>query len=249
MAQLTDRQKEIKDLIEKGKKADEIGKTLGITTNAVYQQIRRMRGRSGGRSAAKPKASASKSGRKSGAKPAAAAKPAATPAPTPAPAAKTEPRPMTPLQAVRARRDEVSAGLREAEAAVTAAQRTLKQAEESRDKVKAKVDPELAVLDAAEAALKGEAPKAAAKPKATTAAKPSSGAKPAAKSGTKASGSKGGSGSAKGTSAAKPTSNGKGNAASVPEPTTQAEREATADAVEADAAHDAAEAPQTPVAA
>lgn len=40
---LTDRQREIKDRLEGGMGAREIAQELGITRNAVYQQIQRMR--------------------------------------------------------------------------------------------------------------------------------------------------------------------------------------------------------------
>lgn len=40
---LTDRQREIKNLLDQGLGAREIGDELGISRNAVYQQIQRMR--------------------------------------------------------------------------------------------------------------------------------------------------------------------------------------------------------------
>lgn len=40
---LTDRQREIKELLDKGWGARDIGEELGISRNAVYQQIQRMR--------------------------------------------------------------------------------------------------------------------------------------------------------------------------------------------------------------
>lgn len=40
---LTDRQREIKELLDTGLTAREIGEHLGISRNAVYQQIQRMR--------------------------------------------------------------------------------------------------------------------------------------------------------------------------------------------------------------
>lgn len=43
VAQLTDRQREIKKRLNKGMGAREIAADLGITRNAVYQQIQRMR--------------------------------------------------------------------------------------------------------------------------------------------------------------------------------------------------------------
>lgn len=90
-AQLTERQAEIVDLLEKGKTPTEIGKKLKISTNGVYQQMRRIRkipgyskvgNTSGGSGGSTRKASASRSsGRKSTR--------TSTPAPSrPAPAAK-----------------------------------------------------------------------------------------------------------------------------------------------------------------
>lgn len=43
MTQLTERQREIKKLLIKGMGAREIAEELGITRNAVYQQIQRLR--------------------------------------------------------------------------------------------------------------------------------------------------------------------------------------------------------------
>lgn len=40
---MTDRQREIKNLLDQGHGAREIGEVLGISRNAVYQQIQRMR--------------------------------------------------------------------------------------------------------------------------------------------------------------------------------------------------------------
>lgn len=43
VAQLTERQREIKTRLDAGMQAREIAQDLGITRNAVYQQIQRMR--------------------------------------------------------------------------------------------------------------------------------------------------------------------------------------------------------------
>src|SRR5437868_1597307 len=43
MAQLTDRQRTIKSRLDEGKGARQIAEELGITRNAVYQQIQRLR--------------------------------------------------------------------------------------------------------------------------------------------------------------------------------------------------------------
>lgn len=43
MSELTERQQQIKDLLDQGVPAREVGDKLGITRNAVYQQIASMR--------------------------------------------------------------------------------------------------------------------------------------------------------------------------------------------------------------
>lgn len=212
MAQLTERQQQIVGLQKEGKTAPQIAEALSITTNAVYQQIRRMRG-----GAAKPKA-AKKSGPKSaGTKTTASsgttgtANVTATPTPTP--------RPLTPLQSLRSRRDEISADIKEAQSERDAALRTYAKAQESLEKLTGRYAEELARLDAAEHALKGTTPEpevvaapepapAAAKANGTTPPKRKTAAQAAAEKKAKED-------AAKATSAAAPT--------------TQTEREATAD--------------------
>lgn len=141
MAQLTERQQQIKTLLEQGKKAEAIGQELGISANAVYQQVRRMR-----KAGAKPK-----TGRQSARKPARAAAPAA---PNPGAASSNGTATATPLQAVRARRDLIQAECKQAESAVAAIQKSLDAAKEQASKVKARHADELKALDKAESALK-----------------------------------------------------------------------------------------------
>lgn len=142
MAQLTERQQQIKTLLEQGKKAEAIGQELGISANAVYQQVRRMR-----KAGAKPK-----TGRQSARKPAAAR--AAAPAPNPGAASSNGTATVTPLQAVRSRRDLIQAECKQAESAVAAIQKSLDAAKEQASKVKARHADELKALDKAESALK-----------------------------------------------------------------------------------------------
>lgn len=80
---------------------------------------------------------------------------------------------MTPLQAIRARRDAITAEVKAAGQMVAEAERVLKAANEQQAKAEAKVKDELSQLDAAESALTG---------KVTPATKPKrqSGRKPAA---------------------------------------------------------------------
>lgn len=172
---LTERQQQIKDRLEQGKKPDEIAKELGITTNAIYQQIRRMR--AGG---------AKNVGRKSGGsgRKRTAPKPAA-PKPTPQAAA---PAHITPLQAVRARRDEIKHEVRDCDQAVAAAQRALDAAKAQAEKVAARHKEELKALDKAEAVLR---PQQSANGSGPAAKKPASRRRSAAK---RTSAAKGGNG-------------------------------------------------------
>lgn len=153
-AQLTERQQEIKSLIEQGKDANQIGAELGISPNAVYQHLRRMR-QAG---SVKPKAAAAaakstpKSGRKSGGTSPAA--PAAKPAPAPAPEIVV--RESTPLQAIRARRDEIKASVKDAADALVVANAALREAQAAYDKASGKHADELKMLDGAESALTGK---------------------------------------------------------------------------------------------
>lgn len=163
-AQLTERQQQIVDLQKEGKKAPEIATILGITPNGVYQQIRRMR-------------DAKKTGSTKSAKPSTKpAKPTSTGTST-----GTEQfalgqakslRPVTPLQSIRNRRDEIKAEIRSADAEREAAQRALAKAEEAATKLTDRYASELGNLDAAEAALKGTTLAASPKPPARAAKSP-----------------------------------------------------------------------------
>jgi IS30 family transposase len=166
---LTERQQQIKDLMEQGQKPDEIAKKLGITTNAIYQQLRRMRG------------GAKKTGRKSARKPQAPARggsrlPAAPPAPAPAH--------ITPLQAVRARRDEIKHEVRDCDQAVAAARRALDAAIAQSEKVAARHKEELKALDKAEAVLRPQASSNGSSPPAKKPASRGKSAPPATSGGT-----------------------------------------------------------------
>ncbi len=195
--QLTARQTEIKGLIEQGMKAPQIAQQLGISPNAVYQNIRRMKDRSG--SAPKAKTSGDTTAK--------AAKPA-----TPNITGQGRPtRPVTPLQSLRDRREEIKGEIKAAESERDTAQRAATKAQEAMDKLAARYADELTRLDAAEAALKGEA--APTKPQAPArTGKPAEAATPRPKSTGKKSGAK---------------SNGTGPA---PDAATQAANEAKIDA-------------------
>lgn len=146
---LTARQKEIKGLQAEGLKPPEIAERLGVSPNAIYQQLARMRksGKSGGSS----KTNARKGGSKATQKPA-----AARPARPAAPAQAKPARPLTPLQAIRERRSEIEAEVKAATADLEAAEKALEKAREAHTTVTTRFDEELAHLNGAEAVLKGE---------------------------------------------------------------------------------------------
>lgn len=164
---LTERQQQVKDLLEKGNTAPQIAQKLGISTNAVYQQIRRMRGGK----------KAKKAGRKSGAK----ARTASTPSPVSTPGAGFSAsviKPITPQRAVANRRDEIQAEVKESAKTLAEAEKVAARAKEDHVKLSAKHKDELKRLDAADRALRGGRPvvrpvkkraaKAKAAPKAST---------------------------------------------------------------------------------
>lgn len=161
---LTDRQKEIKGLQREGLKPAEIGERLGISANAVYQQLARMRkgggaGKSTGTKGSAPKRTATKAGRtpaKAAPKPSAPRRAAPRPAPVVEP-----PKPLTPLQAIRERRSTIEADLKRTADDLAAAEKALVTAREAHEKAAAKHTEELRNLDLAERAVKGEIPKVA----------------------------------------------------------------------------------------
>ena len=138
---LTDRQQQIKALLDQSKTPHEIGEALGITENAVYQHIRRMRS-AGHKLTAKPSA----------AKPKRADKPSdATQLNRLFNVAAADP--VSPLAAVRARKDVIVAELKIAEHAVADARTALEKAQQANDRVSERHAAELKTLQAAEAAL------------------------------------------------------------------------------------------------
>lgn len=165
---LTERQTEIKRLLDEGKTPREIGEALKITENAVYQHIRRMRGNGHRVNTARSSGSKSGSRKRSGSR-------SSRPAPAPAP---SEPRLMTPLQAIRARKDAIAHEIRDARQALESAERAAKLAGEAHEKTQAKTKDELSALDKAEAAITGKPVIKAAKSRSrSTAAKASSNGK------------------------------------------------------------------------
>lgn len=186
---LTETQKKVAALVKEGKKPSEIATILDTSTNNVYQHLRRMRDAKGG---AKPKAPAK--GKTAAKKTPAAAK--ATPAVTATTGQMKALRPLTPLQSIRARRDEINADIKVFAAERDSAVRAADKAREALDKITARHVGELGSLDAAEAALTGKpvagtpviepvAPAPAPTGKAPTPPRPKTGAKAGSKPGGK----------------------------------------------------------------
>lgn len=183
---LTKRQQEIVELQKQGKKPAEIGQALNISTNAVYQQIRRMRDGSSAKAASRPRTAKVAEERPSDS----------------SSDLRVATRAVTPLQALRARRDEIEADIKAALAARDAAQKTLDKAQGDLDRINTRNADELKRLEAAEAALKGTTvsvtsngsgeaeqvgtPKATRRSSGKSADKPAEAAKPAAKPAEKA---------------------------------------------------------------
>lgn len=143
---LTERQQEIKALQDQGKTPREIAEALGITVNGIYQQLRRMK--AGG---AKPSTA-----KKPAAKPAIKASPAKAP-PAP-PAHSLPPREMTPLAAIRARKQAIERQLKESASAVSAAAAHLTKTNEGHGTLVAKHAEELRQLEVAEGVITGQVP-------------------------------------------------------------------------------------------
>jgi len=155
---LTERQQEIKKLLDEGKTPREVGEALGISENAVYQHRRRMGAsakKSSGRSAA-PKATktASKPAQKRTQRKRSQA-PRQT-APAPVAVAAAEPVAMDPLSAVRHRQAEIDAMLADSKTALEEATKAHQTAQKAHDDAESKVKPELERLAAAEALLTGK---------------------------------------------------------------------------------------------
>jgi IS30 family transposase len=184
-AELTERQQEIKALLDDNKTPGEIATALGITENAVYQHIRRMRN-NGHKVGSKPRTvSRSRNSR---------SRNTGTPKPVLVP--EQQVRIATPLQAIRARKEVIEHELKAAEKSVLDAERALVGAREHSTAVNKRHQDELKSLDKAEelfrrpaltpapkapakrasarrkAASKSAAKPAAAKPDATAAQEP-----------------------------------------------------------------------------
>lgn len=135
--ELTERQQQVQAKLKEGKKAPQIAEELGITPNAVYQTLARVRAMTGG----------------DGAKPKSTAKPKAKPKPKPEPAAVKA---ATPLQALKLRQDEIQGELKSLSTEVEVAERALARMKDAQAKAQEKHADELKRIEGAMAVLRGE---------------------------------------------------------------------------------------------
>jgi hypothetical protein len=156
MAQLTERQQQVADLVKQGKKAKEIGNVLGISENAVYQQLRKIRAAGGTRSTGQTRSSNARStASRSRSRAAAAPKPAADP---------IEPVVM-PEDALSVRRRNIEAELKATKNRQTEADSTYKALTAECERATASLTAELERIKNAELALTGKLAPAAPKPR------------------------------------------------------------------------------------
>jgi regulatory LuxR family protein len=177
---LTERQQEIKALLDKGKTPREVGEALGISENAVYQHRRRM----GVKSSSTRRGSAKRADESTRVRAAAARAQAPAkrttqrkrtqqprkPQLAAVPTGPTTPEAMDPLTAVRHRRTEVNSLIEGARFEAEAAAKVAATAQKADDEALAKVKVELDQLDTAEAVLTGKL-----KPPTKASRKPSNG--------------------------------------------------------------------------
>jgi hypothetical protein len=165
---LTPRQKEIKALLDKDFTPTEVADKLGVSSNAIYQHLRRMK--------KAPKASKARtSPRKPGTRRAAARKrpsrakrttaraPALGERGTAVLASGTLLKPHTPLQVIRNRKDEIEAAVKHSAAVVAEDEKGYLTSKERHETLVTKNKEELRRLDIAEQALQGKIVKPAPK--------------------------------------------------------------------------------------
>jgi hypothetical protein len=157
---LTDRQKEIKGLLDKGKTPKEIGAQLGISENAVYQQRRRIKAAQGSpRRGSAKRADEGTRVRAAAARAAAPKQQRKRSAPAPAAAngnSGTTQAPADPLGEVRRRKAEIDSWLTGTKATLDDAAAAHEAAQKAHSEAEAKVQKELEQLAAVEAVLTGK---------------------------------------------------------------------------------------------
>lgn len=166
---LTERQQEIKTLLDQGKTPREVGEALGISENAVYQHRRRMQGKSTKASTTtrrrgsakradegtrvRAEAARSTARKSSGRK---RSQRTSTQRHLTAVQATPEPQPMDPLTAVRHRRDALNEQVAQTKASLDEIAKLHQEAQKAHDTAVSKVKTELDQLAAAEALLTGK---------------------------------------------------------------------------------------------
>lgn len=154
---LTLKQQQVKELLDQGKTPSEIAKKLGMTDNNVYQHIRRMgasKSKRSKRTAPRKRTAATRTTAKGTPRKRTAPR-KRPPTPTPAPPTTTL-REMTPLQAVRHRRQEIETQVKESSDRLAAAEKAYNAEKDAHAKIEASRAEELKQLAQAEAALTGK---------------------------------------------------------------------------------------------
>ena len=150
---LTDRQQQIKALLDKGKTPKEIGQQLKISENAVYQQRRRIKQAEDAKAPAAKATTTTKAKAKPGKAKPAKAKPGSR---ATAEVAAAVVKAADPISEVRRRKAEIDAMLHGVKATLDEATRAYEAAQKAHDTAEAKVRPELERLAAVEALLTGK---------------------------------------------------------------------------------------------
>ena len=168
---LTDRQKEIKGLLDQGKTPKEIGQKLGISENAVYQQRRRIKAASA--NGRKPSGNKRQASRASTSRSSTRQRPRQQSQKQRSNhlsvvGEKQEQKAADPLSEVRRRKAEIDSQLSSAKATLDEATKAHETAQKAYSEAEGKVKPELEQLAAVEALLTGKLkpPKPAQKAKA-----------------------------------------------------------------------------------
>jgi hypothetical protein len=159
---LTKRQQEVKKLLDKGKKPREIAQQLGISENAVYQQRRRIRQAVVGiadPAAAPDQPAKQRTARRSTRRSTTNRRTSDTPK---AVGSALVAKPVTPAEAILARRSVIENQLADSEALLNVARTSYEDAEASHSQLLTEHSAELENLTRAEQALSGKWPKPAA---------------------------------------------------------------------------------------
>jgi transposase len=155
---LTERQQEIKALLDQGKTPKQIGEQLGISENAVYQQRRRIKlaGDQPRSQTKTPRKQASKRASKQASKTSRPRQQRQAPAPVAQAEEDTAAEPANPLNEVRRRQAEIDGMLAEAKTTLDESAKAHATAQKAYDDAESKVKVEMERLAAVEALLTGK---------------------------------------------------------------------------------------------